>query len=94
MPKQEEERRVAFEMPFPAHIVAIDGTWRRACRVKEVSDNDATLQIDGSIEGLTLNEFFLSLSSTGLAYRRCQLERLNGDEVQVSFLRLKKSSKT
>ena len=91
MPKNEEqEHRVAFENPFPAHIMAIDGTWRRACRVKEVSDNGGILQVEGSIEGLALNEFFLSLSSTGLAYRRCQLQRLNGDELQVSFLRQKK----
>ncbi|GLR99510.1 hypothetical protein ACVMFA_007263 [Bradyrhizobium liaoningense] len=38
------------------------------------------LQVGTSIEGLTLNEFFLLLSSTGLAYRRCQLERVNGEE--------------
>jgi hypothetical protein len=31
---------------------------------------------------LTLNEFFL-LSSTGLAYRRCQLVRVNGKELEV-----------
>lgn len=31
--------------------------------------------------------FFLLLSSTGLAYRRCQLDRVNGEELEVSFLR-------
>ena len=34
-----------------------------------------------------LAEFFLLLSSTGLAYLRCQLDRVNGGEISVSFLR-------
>src|ERR1700759_4409370 len=80
-------RRIAFEHPLPAYIVAIDGTWRRSCVVKDISDSNATLGIEGSIQGLPLNEFFLSLSSTGLAYRRCQLAGVNGTEVGVSFLR-------
>lgn len=53
----------------------------------------ATLQVETSIEGLTLNEFFLLLSSTGLAYRRCQLERVNDEELQVSFIRQKAKAK-
>jgi hypothetical protein len=65
--KQQEDRRVTFEHPLPAQMMAIDGTWRRACTLKEVSDVGATLQVETSIEGLTLNEFFLLLSSTGLA---------------------------
>ena len=85
--KPQDARRVAFENPIPAHIMAIDGTWRRACTVKDVSDINATLSVDDSIQGLALNEFFLLRSSTGLAYRRCQLERVNGTEIAVSFLR-------
>jgi hypothetical protein len=69
--------------------MAIDGTWRRSCNLKEVSEVGAVLQIEASIEGLSLTEFFLLLSSTGLAYRRCQLARVNGDELEVSFLRQK-----
>lgn len=79
--------RVNFESPIPAHVMAIDGTWKRECAIKQVSDTDATLWIDGSIEGLSLTEFFLLLSSTGLAYRRCQLDQVNGTEITVSFLR-------
>jgi hypothetical protein len=87
--KDQEGRRVTFEHPLPAQMMAIDGTWRRACLLKDVSDVGAKLQVETSIEGLTLNEFFLLLSSTGLAYRRCQLERVNGEELQVSFIRQK-----
>jgi hypothetical protein len=35
-----------------------------------------------------LKEFFLLLSSTGLAYRRCELERVNGTEIEVQFLKM------
>jgi len=89
MPTEKERgsRRVAFERPLTAQMMAIDGTWRRPCLVKDVSENSATLRVETSIEGLALTEFFLVLSSTGLAYRRCQLDRVNGDELEVSFLR-------
>jgi hypothetical protein len=36
--------------------------------------------------GPELHEFFLLLSSTGLAYRRCKLDRVNGDRMAVRFL--------
>jgi hypothetical protein len=84
-----EGRRVTFEHALPAHMMAIDGTWRRACIIKDVSEAGATLQVDTSIEGLALSEFFLLLSSTGLAYRRCQLDRVNGEQISVIFLRHK-----
>lgn len=70
-------------------MMAIDGTWRRSCSLKDVSEVGATLQVEATIEGLALKEFFLLLSSTGLAYRRCQLDRVNGEELEVSFLRQK-----
>jgi hypothetical protein len=38
------------------------------------------------VEGLSLKEFFLLLSSTGLAYRRCELGWINGDRIGVNFL--------
>jgi DTW domain-containing protein YfiP len=91
--KEQEGRRVTFEHPLPAQMMAIDGTWRRACTLKDVSDVGAKLQVLTSIEGLALNEFFLLLSSTGLAYRRCQLDRVNGEELQVSFIRQKAKAK-
>jgi hypothetical protein len=36
---------------------------------------------------------FLLLSSTGLAYRRCELVRVNGAEIDVQFLQGKLSKK-
>ena len=75
-------------------MIAIDGTWRRACILKDVCEGGAKLQVDASIEGLAVTEFFLLLSSTGLAYRRCQLDRVNGGELEVSFLRQKNKKQT
>jgi len=45
------------------------------------------LTVEGSIQGLNLKEFFLLLSSTGLAYRRCELVSRHGTELDVHFLR-------
>ena len=45
-------------------------------------------------EGLPLKEFFLLLSSSGLAYRRCELAWVNGDEIGVNFLAVGDYSKT
>jgi hypothetical protein len=50
------------------------------------------LSVEGSIEGLDLKEFFLLLSSTGLAYRRCRMVRLAGDQIGVEFLRPDKAA--
>jgi hypothetical protein len=82
-------RTKTFERPFPVQMMAIDGTWRRPCTIKSISDYGATLLVDQSIEGLALKEFFLLLSSTGLAYRRCQLDGVNGSDIMISFLKRK-----
>ena len=79
--------RVTFERGIPAHMMGIDGTWRRDCTMEDVSETGAKLTIEGSVEGLHLKEFFLLLSSTGLAYRRCELAWVNGDQIGVTFLK-------
>ena len=88
--------RVTFEHGIGAHMMGIDGTWRRDCMMFDVSQTGARLRIEGSFEGLDLKEFFLLLSSTGLAYRRCKLVRVMGDQIGVGFLQAPapKSKKT
>ena len=85
--KANEERkvgeRVAFERGYAAHLMAIDGTWRRACSLLDISETGAKMTVEGTIP---LKEFFLLLSSTGLAYRRCELAWVNGEEIGVNFL--------
>ena len=78
--------RVTLSRGYDVCIMGIDGTWRRDCMLNAISDNDAILTVEGSIQGLNLKEFFLLLSSTGLAYRRCELVRVNGAEINVQFL--------
>ncbi len=79
--------RIVFERGFAAHMMGIDGTWRRDCVMEDVSETGAKLTVEGSVEGLHLKEFFLLLSSTGLAYRRCELAWVNGDQIGVNFLK-------
>jgi hypothetical protein len=85
--------RVDFECGIRVHIMGIDGIWRRNCMMFDVSQTGARLSIEGSIEGLDLKEFFLLLSSTGLAYRRCRMVRLDGDQIGVEFLTPSKNAK-
>jgi hypothetical protein len=79
--------RVTFEHGIAAQMMGIDGTWRRECTMEDISETGAKLTVEGSVEGLHLKEFFLLLSSTGLAYRRCELSWVNGDQIGVNFLK-------
>jgi len=78
--------RIRFDHVREARMMGLDGTWQRECIIDNVSDRGAKLTVDESIEGLPLQEFFLVLSSTGLAYRRCRLAWVNGDQIGVAFL--------
>ncbi len=82
-----KSQRIDFERGVDVQIMGIDGTWRRACRMLDVSEGGALLQVQGSVGDLDLKEFFLVLSSTGLAYRRCKMVRVNGDQIGVLFLK-------
>jgi hypothetical protein len=88
-----KNERVDFERGIRVYIMAIDGTWRRDCLMIDVSQTGARLCIEGSTEGLDLKEFFLLLSSTGLAYRRCKMVRLAGDQIGVEFMKPEKPAK-
>lgn len=79
-------QRVDFEQGIDVDMMGIDGTWRRSCKMMDISANGVLLAVNGSVAGLDLREFFLLLSSTGLAYRRCQLVRMNGDQIGARFL--------
>ena len=78
--------RVQFQRAFPANLMGVDGTWRRSCVLKDVSSTGARLEIEGTIDVLQAKEFFLVLSSTGLAFRRCELVWIDGTTVGIRFL--------
>jgi hypothetical protein len=88
-----KSERVGFERGIPVYLMGIDGTWRRQCTMIDVSQTGARLHVESSIEGLDLKEFFLLLSSTGLAFRRCRMVRVAGDQIGVQFLSRKASDK-
>lgn len=77
----------ALGIEDPHDMTVFDGTWRRACKVEDISDTGAKLSVESSIDGLPLKEFFLVLSSTGTAFRRCELAWVNGDNLGVFFKR-------
>jgi hypothetical protein len=87
-------KRVAFARGFDVWIMAIDGTWRRECLLKDVSENGAQLVTKTSLGGLNLKEFFLLLSTTGLAFRRCELAWVNGDQLGVNFIGASKAARS
>jgi hypothetical protein len=74
----------------PSAVATTSASWRLTapgnCQLNAISEDAAVLNVEGSIQGLNLKEFFLLLSSTGLAYRRCELIRVNGTEMDVQFL--------
>jgi hypothetical protein len=88
-----EGKSVVFERGIDAYIMGIDGTWRCECTMDEVSEAGARLTINRPMDGLNLREFFLVLSSTGLAFRRCQLERVNGNKISATFVSQKVKKK-
>ena len=84
--ERRKQEPVEFERGIDVRLMAIDGTWHRGCTMREVGDAGARLVVQDSVEGLNLNEFFLVLSSTGLAFRRCELVRVDGAEIGVRFV--------
>jgi hypothetical protein len=81
-----QERARDFERGIDAFIMGIDGTWRRDCFMEDVFPTGTKPTIYRSIEGPHLKEFFLLLSSTGLAYRRCELAWVNCDQIGAKFI--------
>ena len=80
-------KRVNFGRGYTAKVMAIDGTWERDCRIADISDTGAKLSIRGKIEDIDTREFFLVLTPTGTAHRRCQRIWISGDELGVRFLK-------
>ena len=82
-----------MEHHHEVNLVGVDGTWRRRCTLLDVSATGARLDVEGTLEVLKAGEFFLLLSSTGLAFRRCQLVRVDGTTVGVRFVTESKKKK-
>jgi PilZ domain-containing protein len=82
--------RVRLETRHPVNLMGVDGTWQRSCVLLDVSQTGARLEVDGTLDVLRAQEFFLVLSSRGLAFRRCELIRVDGSVVGVRFIEEKR----
>jgi hypothetical protein len=91
-PGQRKSDRVHFHHEHLVNLMAVDGTWRRACILKDISKTGARLEVEGSTDVLKAREFFMVLSSTGLAFRRCEMRWVNGSTVGVEFVASSKKS--
>jgi|SRR5215471_15392910 hypothetical protein len=93
MGNSRKANRVRFEHEHTVSIMGVDGTWRRSCILLDVSASGAKLEVEGSTDPLKAQEFFLVLSSTGLAFRRCELIWVDGTNVGVHFVTAKTKGK-
>ena len=93
MGNNRKANRVRFEHKHTVSVMSVDGTWRRSCILVDVSASGAKLEVEGSTDPLKAQEFFLVLSSTGLAFRRCELIWVDGSQVGVHFVTAKTKRK-
>ena len=85
--------RVRFDHRHPVNLMGVDGTWRRNCFLLDASESGAKLEIEGPTDVLQSKEFFLVLSSTGLAFRRCEMIWVDGSQIGVKFIENDKGKK-
>lgn len=78
--------RVRIDHRQPVNLMGSDGTWRRSCVLLDVSQTGAKVEVEGTLDVLHAKEFFMLLSSTGLAYRRCELVWIDGTTAGVHFV--------
>ncbi len=78
--------RVKMEHKQAVNLMGSDGTWRRSCVLLDVSQSGAKIEVEGTLDVLQAKEFFMVLSSTGLAYRRCELVWIDGTMAGVHFV--------
>ena len=78
--------RVRMDHKQAVNLMGSDGTWRRTCFLLDVSQSGAKIEVEGTLDVLQAKEFFLLLSSTGLAYRRCELVWIDGTMAGVHFI--------
>ena len=85
--------RVRFDHTHRVTLMGVDGTWRRSCFLLDASASGAKLEIDGPADVLQSKEFFLVLSSTGLAFRRCEMVWVDGSQIGVRYIENDKGKK-
>ena len=90
--ERRKNNRVEFSRGIDVQMVAIDGTWSKPCVMLDAAVGGAKLSVTDSVKGINLKEFFLVLSTTGQAFRSCELAWINGDQLGVRFLEARPKS--
>ena len=85
MTEQRKSKRIEFEHDRGVQMLSVDGTWQRACKLVDISAAGVQLELVGSLAGLDVKEFFLMLSSNGRVNRRCELVRMDGQQIGARF---------
>ena len=80
------EKCVVFEHALDVAMTGVDGTWRRDCKLAEISNTAARLIVYPEMDKLNQHEFFCRHAETGAVFRRCELTGVNGREIEVRFL--------
>ena len=80
--------RVVLARGLAANVIGSDGHWHRKCKILDISNGGAKLVVEGSLDELTLDDFWLIFSIDGKIRRRCALVRKSGGELGVRFLNL------
>jgi len=78
--------RVKMDHKQAVNLMGSDGTWRRSCVLLDISQTGAKIEVEGTLDVLQAKEFFMLLSSTGLAYRRCELVWIDGTTAGIHFV--------
>jgi hypothetical protein len=81
-----KDQRIRFEDGLDVILMGIDGTWRRPATLVDISASGARVILQQSMAGLNMKEFFLLLTPSGSTFRRCEMVRVNGEELGVRFL--------
>ena len=83
--EKRQVKRVVFARGIPLRIIALDGTSYQEVMLLDISDEGARLSVDRALVPSMTKEFFLVLTSSASAYRRCVVIWINGTHVGCGF---------
>jgi hypothetical protein len=83
---QRRSQRTTFSQEQAVRITAPDASWQLPCIMLDISATGAKLLMKAPFDHVDLKEFVLLLTANGLARRRCELIRADGQEIGVRFI--------
>ena len=77
--------RIAFDKSQNVRIMALDASWQISCSMADISACGARLTVD-TLPADGVREFYLLLTANNLVSRRCELVRVDGNDIGVQFV--------